>query len=250
VSATDSAREVASAQPAWPEAEERYDHIRQALARHLPPPADVADLGAAPGVLSVSLARAGYRVTAVDLGEASDGWGYSDPGGVAGALDRAGIPLVICDLDRVPYSFADSSFDGVVMSEILEHLREYPLESLREVHRMLRPGGLLVLTTPNAAAAKNRVRLLVGKSIYTHLSPDWLYGLPHARHAREYTADELTELLRCAGFEPFELAGRHFHLRSGRRSPFARVTKRAMDRLGRVRPALAPNLAVLARRPN
>jgi 2-polyprenyl-3-methyl-5-hydroxy-6-metoxy-1,4-benzoquinol methylase len=249
VTATDITPEAASGEPTWREAEERYDYVRQALARHLPPPADVADLGAAPGVLSLSLARAGYRVTAVDLGEAPDGWGRSNRGGVAGALERAGIPLVICDLDSVPYPFGDGSFDGVVMSEIVEHLREYPLQSLREVHRMLRPGGLLVLTTPNAAAAKNRVRLLLGKNIYTYLFPDWLYGLPHARHAREYTADELRDLLALAGFEPFEVAGRHFHLRSGRRSTFARVTKRAMDRLGRVRPSLAPNLAVLARRP-
>ena len=46
--------------PSWPEAEERYRYVRSILASEAPPPADVVEFGAAPGVLSVALARAGY----------------------------------------------------------------------------------------------------------------------------------------------------------------------------------------------
>ncbi len=48
--------------PAWPAAEERYRYVRSVLARESPPPADLVDLGAAPGAQSIALARAGYRV--------------------------------------------------------------------------------------------------------------------------------------------------------------------------------------------
>ena len=63
-----------------------------------------------------------------------------------------------------------------------------------------RPSGLLVLTTPNSATLQNRVRLLLGRSVHTPLH-DWMYGLPHARHAREYTAAELRELVAHARLE-------------------------------------------------
>jgi hypothetical protein len=122
------------------------------------------------------------------------------------------------------------------------------LSSLREAFRILRARGTLVLTTPNAASLRNRARLLLGSTVYTPLS-DWISGLPHARHAREYTTTELRELLVQAGFEVALLSGAHFHIRSGRRAPAAVVGKRAVHLLGRMRPSLGANLAVVARRP-
>ena len=64
-----------SAEPAWSAAEERYAYVREVLSIIQPPPADLVELGAAPGAQCISLARDGYRVTAVDLGEAADEWG-------------------------------------------------------------------------------------------------------------------------------------------------------------------------------
>ena len=45
--------------PSWPAAEERYDHVRSVLAREIPPPAAIVELGAAPGVQSIALATMG-----------------------------------------------------------------------------------------------------------------------------------------------------------------------------------------------
>ena len=77
---------------------------------------------------------------------------------------------------------------------------------------------------------------------------DWLFGLPHARHAREYTADELRELILYADLDLVELQGRHFHRTSGRQGAVARAAKGAIDMLGRLKPSLGANLAVVARR--
>ena len=235
--------------PTWPAAEERYRYVRSVLARESPPPADLVDLGAAPGAQSIALARAGYRVTAVDLGEASDAWGGASEGTMASAFEQTGVGLLLWDLERTPYPLEDQSFDIVLLTEVLEHLRDYPLRALTEAHRILRPGGVLLLTTPNSASPQNRVRLALGRSVHTPLR-DWMFGLPHARHAREYTTAELRELIEHAGLDLVSIGARHFHIRSGRQDRIAVIAKQAIDGLARLRPSLGPGLAVLARRPS
>lgn len=224
---------------------ERYAFVRALLGRLAPPPAAVIEFGAAPGVQALELARAGYRVTAVDLGAAE--WSEHPSGGMEETLAQAGVELVLWDLDQTPYPIADESFDITLLTEVLEHLREYPARSLSEARRILRPGGSLVLTTPNAAYIKNRLRLALGRSVYTPLS-DWLYGLPHARHAREYTRSELEALIRHAGLEPVLVTSRHFYRAAGSQSRRARVAKAAIDAMARRAPSLGPSLIVVARR--
>jgi SAM-dependent methyltransferase len=226
----------------------RWTFVRKLLERMAPSPADVLELGAAPGNQSLGLARAGHRVTAVELGEASDAWGNQPEGSMEAAFAEAGVTLVIWDLEQVPYPLEDESFDVVLLTEVLEHLRDYPALSLAEARRLLRPGGLLVLTTPNAAYILNRLRLAVGRSVYTHID-DWLHGLPHARHAREYTCAELELVCRHVGLEPVLITGGHFHRTTGNRSLLARLWKTPIDLIARRRPSLGPSLAIVARRP-
>ena len=195
------------------EEKERHEFVRALIQRLAPSPAEVVELGAAPGDQAIALARLGYAVTAVDLGEASDEWGQQSPGTMEAGFAEAGIDLLIWDLENVPYPIADSAFDVVLLTEVLEHLREYPARTLAEGYRILRPGGLLVLSTPNAAYILNRVKLLCGKSAYSSVN-DWLYGLPHARHAREYTKSELELIVRHVGFEPVSIDGRHFYVQT------------------------------------
>ena len=95
-----------------------------------------------------------------------------------------------------PFPFADALFDVVFFCEILEHLQHDPLAVLAQIKRVLKPNGVLILTTPNVARLENRARLLAGENIYDPYSG---YG-PYGRHNREYTRDELGKLLAHAGF--------------------------------------------------
>ncbi len=105
---------------------------------------EILDAGCGPGVNSITLARRGLRVTAID----------EDPEKLETleALQRALAPdlkLERADVCRLP--FEDSAFDKVLCSEVLEHVED-DHGAVSEFARVLRPGGLLVVTVPSEAS--------------------------------------------------------------------------------------------------
>jgi len=96
-----------------------------------------------------------------------------------------------------PDPFEAGSFDVVTFCEVFEHLFTDPVQSLENLHRALRPGGHLLLTTPNPARAYNLQRWLLQESFYDPISAYGAYG----RHNREYSRHELSELLENTGFD-------------------------------------------------
>lgn len=101
------------------------------------------------------------------------------------------------DIEKKRFPFDDGEFDLVLCCEILEHLTTDPLAALREIKRVLRKDGVLVVTTPNVNRLENVVKMVAGVNIYDPYSG---YG-PHGRHNREYNKHELHLLLTHLGFE-------------------------------------------------
>jgi len=229
-------------------AQPRYAFVRRLLVADFPPPARVIELGSAPGDQIASLAKLGYECTSVDIGDSADEWAGGEVGRMDRLLGDAGVVAVQWNLEQTPYPFPDAGFDAVLMTEVYEHLRDYPARSLEEVRRLLRPGGRLYFTTPNQAYLVNRLRLLMGRNVQTPLD-DWIAGLPHARHAREYTFEEAEELLRRAGLTVRYRTSRHFHAAQGRAGVVASAGKQILSGLARVCPELGPEIVIVAERP-
>lgn len=82
-----------------------------------------------------------------------------------------------------PLPFASNSFDCVISFQVIEHIKK-DMDFVREIRRVLRPGGRFILTTPNAPMSLSR-------------NP-W--------HVREYTASQLRNLLECE-FSKVETCG-------------------------------------------
>jgi len=122
-----------------------------------------------------------------------------------GAEITLAYDLFNVETDLFPYP--DESFDVVVFSELVEHLAVNPVRTLSEIHRVLRPGGCMILTTPNAVSFERLETYLNGGSqMVDRYSP--LFG-PGARHNREYHARELDQLLDGNGFIIEELSVRN-----------------------------------------
>jgi hypothetical protein len=70
------------------------------------------------------------------------------------------------NIEEDVFPYADDSFDVVLFCEIIEHLLSDPVHALLEIRRVLKPGGHLVLTTPNVARPDNVCRLIAGENVY------------------------------------------------------------------------------------
>ncbi len=112
------------------------------------------------------------------------------------------IALINASLHALP--FPDDTFDKIILSEILEHLAD-DVAGLREVARVLRPGGLIAITTPNANypfwwdPINKTLETLFG----THIHRGLLAGI-WAGHERLYTEGQLREAALGAGLEVLE----------------------------------------------
>ncbi|MDO8989977.1 MAG: class I SAM-dependent methyltransferase, partial [Sideroxyarcus sp.] len=112
-----------------------HDHVAGKIQGLLNTGTEVLDLAAGSGAMSLRLRDMGYRVTATDY--VSDNFRLADD-----------IDFVPADLNQEFSNEFKNQFDAVIAIEIIEHL-ENPRHFFRECNRALKPGGHLILTTPN-----------------------------------------------------------------------------------------------------
>jgi 2-polyprenyl-3-methyl-5-hydroxy-6-metoxy-1,4-benzoquinol methylase len=152
------------------------------LLRHLPPPQPqqkLLDVGCGEGLSLHVLSRVGWQVEGQDV----------DAQALA-VTARRGIRVKQGQLADCGY--ADGTFDAVTMSHVIEHVHDAEA-LLREIHRILRPGGTLVSITPNVdSAALQRFG-----SNWIHLDPP--------RHLTLFTAAASHTIARRAGFVTTEV---------------------------------------------
>ncbi len=100
------------------------------------------------------------------------------------------------NVEQEDFPYTDCSFEVVIFAEILEHLTVDPVWTLKEINRVLKPNGKLIVTTPNVCRLENIQRLQRGENLYDPYSGYGVYG----RHNREYTLTELNQLVTNASF--------------------------------------------------
>ena len=153
---------------------------------------DVVDIGSGWGHIAYLVQELfGYEVVAVDrYRPLTPYW--------AERFRALGIDYEFCDLTRERLPFADGSFDVALLCEVIEHLPIDPREVLADVRRVLRPGGALVLSTPNFARLENRLKVMLGRPVewYGDLFRGEVLG-----HIREYTPEEVFDMLDKTGFK-------------------------------------------------
>lgn len=181
----------------------------------------VLDVGAGHGMLLALLHDLGHECHAVDFG--------SQPERNLAFFSERGIPFRPCNVEVDPLPFDHDSLDAVVCCQVLEHFTHSHLHAVSEMHRVLRPGGVIEVDVPNVASFRNRSRMLRGKNITYDYREHYLLAKPvlykgHSfypvRHNREFTRVELRLLLELCSFREIEVR----YLRSRRhREGFERL---------------------------
>jgi SAM-dependent methyltransferase len=117
-----------------------------------------------------------------------------------GETFRCEIDLFNAESDRYPYP--DEHFATVVCCELLEHLSEDPMHMMAEINRILKPGGSLVLSTPNICSMRSVVAVLTSwhPGLFTQYTARHGGNAVEPRHAREYAPRDIGWLLEASGF--------------------------------------------------
>lgn len=152
----------------------------------------ILDLGCGNGSATAAIAALGHDVTGVD----------ASPDGIE--IAKKAHPEIRFDVASVYdddlIDKAGGSVDAVVSLEVLEHLF-YPKRLFEQAHRLIRPGGALVLSTPYHGYWKNLALSLVG-GWDNHFTVDWDGG-----HIKFFSVKTATAMARAAGFRAIESSG-------------------------------------------
>ncbi|HTT32386.1 MAG TPA: class I SAM-dependent methyltransferase [Methylomirabilota bacterium] len=147
------------------------------------------------GALTLALIERGYRAVGADLDAETER-------ALGGAFTKVNLDA--------PFPWPDQSFDAVISTEGIEHLENH-FSFLREVCRILKPGGLLILTTPNTLALRSRVRFF-GSGFFGRDSRPLNEAARHPlHHIGLATFPELRYELHVSGFRLIDV--RHTHVK-------------------------------------
>jgi SAM-dependent methyltransferase len=145
---------------------------------------NVLDAGAGHGAFTKKLFDVGYTVSACDI---FPEYYYYDK-----------VPVKEADITKhIP--FDDNEFDAIISLEVMEHVQDHST-FFAESARVLGPGGMLFVSTPNILSLKSRIRFFFSGFFYsfTPLDHDRHDGL---QHVASLTLDQYDRLALIAGFE-------------------------------------------------
>ena len=178
---------------------QRLEHYVSVISR-LPPPQScgrLLEIGCVPGHLTIIMADLGYQLCCVDI----------NPGRLAELWKAHGIKVHQVNIETERLPFEDGYFSVVLFTEILEHLRIQPIFALREVFRVTKDGGQLILSVPNITPRK-RWKFLFGHDYQGDIvkSFEQLEKVGHTGHIRLYSVREIRRILEHVGYTDMKFA--------------------------------------------
>jgi 2-polyprenyl-3-methyl-5-hydroxy-6-metoxy-1,4-benzoquinol methylase len=177
--------------------ESEYERSNKGYMRALVPTKAlrILDIGCGTGLNAAHLTRAGHTVVGIDLSPV--------------AIERfrgRGLEGLVCDIEAEPLPFEDGSFDLAYASEVIEHCADTD-RFVGELARVIKPRGLLLLSTPNSAFWAYRLLALFGQTVTE---------IQHPGHVRFFSKRGLKHSIEAGGFEVNAISGREMYVILGK----------------------------------
>ena len=171
----------------------------------------VLEIGAYPLHMTYCLKRLGLQAISLDI----------DPRRGEEFIHKHDLVVKRCNIETEPLPFDDNTIDLLLLHEIFEHLRINPIATLRELNRVLKPNGTMILTTPNLYALHTIILFLIGQGLYKpYREFSKLYDVGHMGHIREYSTKEMKIFLTNTGFKIIDVRYAHYkgYFRTGNKA--------------------------------
>ena len=114
-------------------------------------------------------------------------------------IDGDSFTAYSVDLEKTPLPAPDDYFDYILCCEVIEHMEIDPMYMLSEVNRVMKPGGTLIITTPNAVSSHSLTKMVAGIEPYFYMQ--YNKNGDYHRHNYEYSVHTLAKTLKSAGFD-------------------------------------------------
>jgi 2-polyprenyl-3-methyl-5-hydroxy-6-metoxy-1,4-benzoquinol methylase len=175
----------------------------------------LVDIGGHVGPFAPACALLGYNVTLIDdFGDPECNLSHIDKSQqnynniLSSVHNVTGVKVLIHDVSKRPLPFANDSFDIVTCFEVIEHLHGGVKTMMHEIRRILRSGGLLVMSAPNAVNLRKRLTVPLGINNFSKFY-DWYHSDVFRGHVREPVVKDLKRIAHDIGLIPFEIKGRN-----------------------------------------
>lgn len=202
----------------------------------------ILDIGANPFHITFCLKKLGFEVTGVDI----------NPAPFKGFINKHNLVIKKVNIETEKLPFKTNTLDFIIFNEVFEHLRINPVFTLREINRVLKPGGILLLTTPNLYAIHKIIMFNLGKSFndaYDEFNKLNIYG--YVGHIREYSTSEIRKFLQNTNFKIENVVYRHdysFFTYPGFKNIFIKLTGLLIDLLMMINPYWRRHQAFIAKK--
>lgn len=188
----------------------------------IPPGEIIGEFGAAPFVLTLALKKLGYQIEAWDI-----------------APERVskipGIEVKKSDLDNWDIN-ENEKYHCIIFMELFEHLRGNLIVTMEGVLRLLKPGGKVLLSTPNLYSFMGIYKFIFKGIAYSSSSDiyhEWnkIREHGHMGHVREYTVKEMRDFFKKIGFDIEKIVRRPQNMGDGWKNKLFYLLERLIPRL-------------------
>lgn len=153
----------------------------------------ILDIGGNTGVISKILQDKGFNVTVADISKEA-----------LNTCKKKKLKTLSFDFNDI-FPIKDKLYDLIIAGEVIEHILDVEL-FLNECNRILKEDGYIVISTPNLATFKDRIRFLFGK-MPRQINPHHEYL---KLHIRQFTYSSLKESLNISGFNLLKFKSNYF----------------------------------------